>query len=240
MRLLPALALVCAATPAAAHVAPSPNVNNRYLKATLLPGEVRLAFTLFLGDRPGAAARRRMDADGNGRIDDAEAKSFGARTLAEIAPGLHVVLDGRPADGWQVADVGLGLASATGGAVSVDLALVVPYADPQAAEHTLRLDDGVQLADPGEGELLVEESPGVRVLESHLADERGGVEIRFPFMGNPGAPGERAVDVRFAVDPALRPAPARRTPWLAGVAVGAALLVLLGRLGRRLYRKVYG
>ena len=234
VRLLP---LLLVAAPAAAHVAPSPSVNNRYLKATLLPGEVRLAYTVFLGDRPGAAARRAMDADGDGRIDDAEARAFGARILEQVAPGLDVNVDGRAARGWRVADVGLGTATVAGGALSVDLTLTVPYPDPAAAEHTLRLDDHVQLPDPGEGEVLVEESPGVRALESHLADAAGGVELRFPFQGNPAGPGEREVVVRLGVDAELRAAPARRAPWIAGGVLGAALLALLAL---RIYRKVYG
>jgi hypothetical protein len=238
MRLLPPILVVLAAAPAAAHVAPSPNANNRYLKATLLPGEVRLAYTLFFGDRPGAAARRRMDTDGSGRIDDAEAAAFGAQILEQLAAGIDVTVDDQPARGWRVTDVGLGTPSATGGALSVDLALAVPYPDPAAAEHRLRLDDHVQVPDAGEGEVLIEESPGVRVLESHLGDERGGIELRFPFLGNPGARGEREVVVRLAADAELRPArAARRAPWIAG---GAVALALLGLLGLRIYRKVYG
>ena len=39
------LAACALAAPAAAHVAPSPDVNNRYLKATLLPDRLRLQLT---------------------------------------------------------------------------------------------------------------------------------------------------------------------------------------------------
>jgi hypothetical protein len=235
MRIRLPLFLVSLAATAAAHVAPSPNVNNRYLKVTLLPGEVRLGFTLFFGDRPGSALRRGMDANGDGTIDEAEAAAFGAARLAELAGALDVTVDDRPARGWRVTDVGLGVASASAGALSLDLGLTVAYADPSAAEHRLGIHDRTEIADPGEGEIFVEESPGVRVVESHLAGARDGVELRFPYTGN-GAPDERAVLVRFSVDPALRPARPSRAAWLIGGAVLVALLFAAG-LG---YRKVYG
>ena len=74
------------------HQMPSPDANNRYIKVTLLPGSVRVAYTVFFGDLPGAAERRRLDADRNGAIDDAEAKAFGGRLLSEVAPAVRLVV----------------------------------------------------------------------------------------------------------------------------------------------------
>jgi hypothetical protein len=227
MRTPLALCLLVAPAAAAAHVAPSPDANNRYLRATLLPGEVRTGFTIFFGDRPGAEERRRMDANGDGRIDAAEAAAFGLRVRDRLAPGLAVTVDGRTATGWSVADVGLGIDAVAAGALSVDLALVVPYDDPRAAEHSLHLADDLEVDRPGEGEIRVEESPGVRTI--------GNADLALPFIGNPSARGERAIDVRFAVDPALRPPPAHRVVWLAGPAllVVAAAVALAAWARRR-------
>ena len=222
------------ASPALAHVAPSGDSNNRYLKATLLPTEVRVTFTIFFGERPGVIERRRVDKDGDGRIDEAEARTLGERTLGELAPGLFVTVDGRPAAGWKVADVGLGTPTTGGGALSVDLALAAPYPDPRAAEHTLVLEDATEVALPGESETRVEESPGVRVAECHLANAAGGIELRFPFTGNPPGRGAREVRAKFTVDTDLLPRPPPRPrlwPW--AVLAGAALVAAAVALWRR-------
>jgi hypothetical protein len=236
MRLRLALAFVLALPAAArAHVAPATDANNRYLKATLLPGEVRLSFTLFLGEIPGALERRRMDRNGDNTIDAAEARAAGERLLGELGPGLVVTLDGAPRSDWAVTDVGLGQPSVRGGALSIDLGLTARYRDPSAAEHTLVLDDHTVVTAPGESETRVEESPGVRIATCHLPGVSSGIELRFPFTGNAAAPGERAVTATFSVDEALRPVASRR--WPLAVAVGA---LLLGAAGFAVYRKVYG
>jgi hypothetical protein len=227
------LMVLLAAAPALAHVAPSADSNNRYLKATLLPTEVRVSFTMFFGERPGVIERRRVDANGDGRIDEAESRALGARVLGELAPGLFVTVDGRAVSGWTVADVGLGTPAVGGGALSVDLALTAPYPDVRAAEHTLVLEDATEVPLPGESETRVEESPGVRVAECHLANAAGGIELRFPFTGNPAGRGAREVRACFTVDAELRPRPpARPRIWPWAVLAGAAL-VAVGTLLRR-------
>jgi len=221
------VAACAAAAPAAAHVAPSPDVNNRYLKATLLPDRLRVTYTLLIGDRPGAGERRRMDRDGDGRLSAAESAAFGARMTVELGAHLSVLLDGKPVGGWRLVDVGLG--QAVGGTlpVAVDLELDAPYADPAAALHTVVLDDLVKLPLPGEVELRIDESPGVRVLESHLASERGGIELRFVFEGNSPAPGERAVTARFSVDAPLRAVRSQRRVTAVAIWTGLAAVSLI-------------
>jgi hypothetical protein len=233
MRSLP-ITLALLASPALAHVAPSGDSNNRYLKATLLPDEVRVTFTIFYGERPGVIERRRADANGDGRIDEAEARKLGERVLAELAPSLFVTVDGRAANGWKVADVGLGTPSVGAGALSVDLGLAAPYPDPRAAQHTLVLEDATEVPLPGESETRVEESPGVRVAECHLPNAAGGLQLVFPFSGNATGRGAREVQAKFSVDADLLPRPPARSrplwPWaLLGVAALAAAALLLRR-----------
>jgi hypothetical protein len=240
------LTLALAAAPAAAHVAPSPDANNRYCKITLLGGSVRLAYTVFYGDRPGQAERRRMDRNGDGTIDAAEAAAFGAGVLHDVAPSLAVEIDGRaPLGAWSVADVGLGTPTVAGGAFSVDLVLDAPLPRAADPEHTVRFDDRWQVPSPGEAETRVEESPGVHVLVS--ARDTGttprGVELRFAFTGNPHD--DRAIAVRFRADPELRvqvepagpAASSDRFPWhYVFVGGGGLALLALVWTNRRLFR----
>jgi hypothetical protein len=219
-----------AAAPARAHVAPSPEANNRYLKATLLPDGVRLSYTVIFGDRPGSAERRRMDENGDGRLDAAESAGFGARLLAVLAPRLAITLDGRPLAGWRVADVGLGEPTVAGAAISVDLVLRAPYPDARAAEHRLAIADRTEIPLPGEVEIRVDESPGVRVLESHLPEAGAGIELRFPFTGN----GEHAIVARFTVAEELRP---RRSRGVILAVVGGVVAALLAAAAWRRRRK---
>jgi hypothetical protein len=201
-----------------AHQVPSPDANNRYLKVTLLPGAVRIAYTVFFGEAPGAAERRRVDRNGDGRIDDAEAKRFGEDVLAQLAPAEQVIVDGVPSRArWRLTDVGMGTPVVAAGAFSVDVLLEAPYPRPQEGAHELRLEDRWQTPAPGDTELHIEESPGVHIGAAHLTGEPAGPAVLdYLWKGNPRA-GDRAVVVTLTVDEDARPpppkavAPARRT-----------------------------
>src|SRR4051794_12375855 len=90
------VAVVLALPPrvARAHVAPSATDNNRYLKLTLLPDRVRLSYTVFYGERPGAGERQIMDRNGDGRLDETESRRFGASLRDDVAAHLALVVDG--------------------------------------------------------------------------------------------------------------------------------------------------
>ncbi|HKA90878.1 MAG TPA: hypothetical protein VKE22_24615 [Haliangiales bacterium] len=228
---LAALALLAAR--ARAHVAPSPDVNNRYAKVMLLRDGVRVAFTVFFGERPGSAERRRMDLDGDGKIDVAEARAFGERMRREIAESVTVDVDGRRIADWTLEDVGMGVVGPGAGTFSIDVVLRAPLGE--LAEHTFRLEDRLMLPAPGEEQLRVEESPGVRVTQSYLEPDSRGLRTTFDFTGNPGP--SRAIGVRFTVEAALRPASAPSWLWLvasAGAisAVGVAVWAVRKRRGR--------
>src|SRR5688572_14143838 len=117
------LAVGCLGAPAvaAAHQAASPDANNRYLKVTLLADRARVGYTLIVGERPGRDERRRMDAGGDGTLDEGERAAYGAEVAARLAPA--VTLDGVAARGWRVADVGIADPTVAGGSFAVDLAL---------------------------------------------------------------------------------------------------------------------
>ena len=208
------LAAAAAGAPgvAHAHVAPSATENNRYLKLTLLPDRVRCAYTVFFGERPGAGERQRMDRDGSGMIDDAESARFGASLRDDVLGHLRVVVDDQPvpASAWKVEDVGLGTPATSGGAFAVDLLLYAPTRG--AGAHSLTLEDGWIVPEPGESELVVEESPGVRVVAAHLLSAPGQNQARWTFRGNPDPPADRAARVEWTVDDAAYAEAAAATP----------------------------
>src|SRR5688500_15851927 len=120
MRLSLVLVLALVAATASAHVAPSVADNNRYIKVTPLGDRVRLAYTVFYGQVPGAKLRRAIDTGRDGAIDDAESRVFGERVAREIAAALEVTVDGarRPV-AWSQVVVGMGTPSTTAGAFSI-------------------------------------------------------------------------------------------------------------------------
>jgi hypothetical protein len=235
---------------ASAHRAPSPTENNRYARITLLPEGARIAYTVFFGERPGQLERQRMDANRDGVIDDGEARAFSQRLLAEIGPRIEVEVDGRPADltQWRAVDLGLGTPTVNAGPFSLDLQLLARWPDPRQADHTLWLEDRWPVPSPGETELRVEESPGVRVSESHLRRDGRGAVLEFRFIGAPKGKGDAGVFVRLSVDEEARrqvaPPPRKGLPgWVTILFVmllvaSGAVYAVVERVRRRRQRKV--
>jgi hypothetical protein len=156
--------------PAEAHVAPSVDDNNRYLKLTPLGDRVRLAYVVFYGEVPGAQTRPSLDADGDGAIGDAEAQAFGDKLAGEIAAALDISIDGAPQRiAWTTISVGLGSSRVAAGAFSVDLVafLCLPAA---RGRHEVRLSDRFRLPRPGETELRVEDGPGITIERAQVGD----------------------------------------------------------------------
>lgn len=234
-----------------AHVAPSVEENNRYLKLTPMGDRVRLAYTIFLGERPGAALRRRLDRDRDGQLDDAEAAAYGKEMAALVHPRVTVTLDDRPAQiAWTTLDVGLGTPSVAAGAFSVDL---VGWVCAAGDAHRLVLHDTVELDRPGETEVRLEDGPGVRFGARSLGGTpMDALEQKWTGAGGPLVLG---LDVAWTVDEnATRPADGRcrgggaaendDAPryWLWGAAFVVLALVAAagGRLLLRGHRKVNG
>jgi hypothetical protein len=162
-RLLLAVGLAASAVrPVAAHVGASPNANNRYLKLTPLGDRIRLAYTIYFGEVPGAALRRQLDADRSGVIEAGEADRFGRQIAAEVRQTMTLSLDGAPvAFEWTELDVGLGTPEATAGSFALDLVTTVCL--PSRGLHELVVQDDYPLSLPGETELKVETGLGVRI-----------------------------------------------------------------------------
>jgi hypothetical protein len=157
-----------AARGAGAHVAPSIDDNNRYLKLTALGDRVRLAYTVFYGEVPGAGMRRTIDANHDGTIDDTESQAFGGRLAAEVAAALDVTVDGaRQPVAWSQVVVGMGTPQTAAGTFSIDLVAWLCLASPRGP-HAVTLRDRFRLARPGETEVKVEDSPGVTIARARI------------------------------------------------------------------------
>ena len=211
------------------HVAPAVQDNNRYLRLTPLGDRVRLAYTLFYGEIPGASLRPSLDTNHDGRIDDAEAHAYGARLAPQIAAALAVTVDGASVPvRWQEIDVGMGTPQVAAGAFSVDLVAYLCLSHPRGA-HELTLRDHFVVARPGETEVKVEDSPGVTIRRAHVgAAEDPTYDFRFAGPGGPVA--DAGLDLAFdagddavVADDGQCPAPVRPRSGGPVVAIAAVL-----------------
>jgi hypothetical protein len=248
------LSLVAAtvlAVTAHAHVAPSVDDNNRYLKVTPMKGGFRLAYTVFFGEVPGAQERRIVDGNHDGTIDDGEAKRFADKLASEVAASLVLELpyaqSGQTGSGetipitWSVTDAGFGSGrSVSAGAFSVDMIAYIC-----APSGRLRLRDTFRIPRPGETEVVVEDAPNVNVTEARVgsADDP---RRDWRFLGAGGPLSDDGVTVAWTAGPtapvvpaacakpARSSAPSLPVRWL-GVAAGA--LVLVGMIAMWMARR---
>jgi hypothetical protein len=191
------LVLVAAlAAPAAGHVVPSVDDNNRYLKLTPLGDRVRLAYTVFFGDNPGRGERQTIDADRDGQISEAEAHAFGGKLAAQVAAGLELEVDGatEPVT-WAEVDVGMGTPAVSGGAFSIDMVAYACFATPHGRHH-LRVHDRFRVPRAGETEVKVEDSPGVTVERARIG-EADAPDYDYKFVGPGGPLSDDGLDLVF-------------------------------------------
>lgn len=213
---------------AAAHPQYALSTVNRYSKLALLPrGQVRLSYTLMVGDVPALELRRQADRNGDGRLDEAEGKALALSLRERARAGLDVQLDGQPVrPAFEEPVLGLAGDAVAPAAFSVDLAALLPA--PRGVEHELRYDDRTAIEPVGEVEILVEEGPGVRLLPPQAGAR---IEKKLLFYGPPRSSlSDRSLSVRFVEEAA----PAKgRWPALAAalalVLVGGGMLLALRR-----------
>jgi hypothetical protein len=241
VRRLAVLLVLTAAAIARAHVAPSLDDNNRYVKLTPLGDRVRLAYTVYFGEVPGAAMRREIDADHDGKISDAESRAFAAKLGEQVRGAVDVTIDGAAAPvAWEEVDVGMQDPVVAGGSFSVDLIawLCLPSA---GGAHALVLRDRFALPRPGENELRVEDTPGVHVDRARLGEiDLVDLDARWQGAGGPLATagftlaftaGEKAPvlhDGACVSAKAASPSGSRLWIWIVVVGIGAIAAGVLG------------
>ena len=220
--LLAGLAGALLAPPAAAHVAPSEQENNRYVVLAPLGDRLRLVYIVYIGEQPGRQARARMDRDGDRLVDEGEAQAHADRVASEAAARLRLEIDDEVVPlRWSSVDIGLGHPAVTGGSFAIDLIATPCYeraggggggagepARSGVREHTVRFTDRLQLPSPGESELRAEESPGVRIERAGFAGDPaaaaaavGRPRLEHRWSGGPG-PAAEGFEMAFAVDAA--------------------------------------
>ncbi len=190
------LAITIAAPQAVAHIAPSVDDNNRYLKLTPAADRVRISYTVLFGEVPGAQTRKTIDANRDGTISDDEASAFGTRIAGEVGPSLEVTVDGKvqPVT-WATVAVGMGSSQTAAGSFSVDL---VAWACLPTArgKHRLVLRDRFRIPRPGETEAKVEDSPGVTIHHARIGTHDDPThDYRFAGPGGPLA--DDGLDLEF-------------------------------------------
>jgi hypothetical protein len=251
-----ALMPIALAPTALAHRAPSLDENNRYLKLTPMAGRMRLAYTVYFGEVPGGQGRRRIDRNGDGTIDESEARAHGADVAREITPNLHVIVDGVVVPwAWAEIHVGLGVPTTDAGSYAIDLIAWICF--PSQDRHDVVLRDRVLLANVGETEIKVEGSPGISVERAALGDGASQSDLRLrgasPALADPGyqlvyrvndAVAMRPMDGKCPEDESegggtrdTRNAGSRAGLWMIGVGglfgLGLVLTVMLAKRRRR-------
>jgi hypothetical protein len=196
-RLLVLAVTASAALPARAHVAPSVDDNNRYIKLTPQGDRVRLAYTVFFGEVPGAQTRPSIDGNHDRTISDAEAQTFGNHLAAEVAAALDVNIDGtqHPVT-WNQVAVGINTPSIAAGSFSVDMIAYLCLGS--GPHHRVQVRDRFRLLRPGETEVKVEDSPGIAIEHARVgpADDPSH-DYRFVGPGGPVA--DDGLDLAFTV-----------------------------------------
>lgn len=235
------LALLALPSRVGAHVQVSDRENNRYIKLTPTADRVRLAYTVYMGQEPGAQARRRLDRTRDGLIDEGEAKPFGDELAQAVAAGLRITVDGVeiPVE-WHQISVGLGTPETSAGAFSVDLIawICVPRA---RGEHRVTMLDAYRVPIHGETELRAEESPGVRITRSAISDDPRQNAVEHKWRGGAAPTAHEPYELNYEVSPDAIPTttepcahaaprnnddPASSKRWLTLAALAALLLTV--------------
>jgi hypothetical protein len=232
-----ALAVV-AITLLSAHVAPSVDDNNRYLKVTPLHDGIRLAYTVFFGEIPGASERRSIDANRDGRIDEDEAQRFARDLGAQVAAAVDIEVDGAAHRvHWDLVSPGMGSDAVAAGSFSIDLVAFV--CGTPGGKHTVRVRDQFRIPRPGETEIKVEDSPDVSIVRAHVGPADDPTHD-FRFAGPGGPLSDDGLELQYTAGdrtPTVPtgkcgPAPAaggtQRGSWPIGIAIIGGAIVLGG------------
>lgn len=218
------LTLIAGAGRAEAHPEFSALGTNRYITAAIFDGRVEVTDALLEGTLVSGEERRRLDADGDGRISDAELRAGEERLRAEGA-AVTVEVDGRALAAPLVVAIDLGdEPRATAAPLVVERRLSLPAAWKAGARR-------LRLAIAREPPRLLDTELGV-VLGPGLA--LAGGEDRVTFRG----PRASALEERAATFEIVGPPAARHgKPMVVTAAVFAAALVGVFLLRKRSHAK---
>jgi hypothetical protein len=242
-----AITLALTTARAVAHVAPSVDDNNRYLKITPLGDRFRIAYTVFFGEVPGATERQAIDSNHDGTISEAEGHVFGVALAGKVKAALEVALDGEVGPiRWSSIEVGMGTSQVAAGSFSVDLVAYACFKRPRG-HHRIVVHDRFAIPRPGETEARVEDSPGITIEHARVgALDDPAHDFRFAGADGPLADdgfdvaieaGDRAVVVPDADCPAAvverRGSPVVPLSLAAAVALAAASWFFVRRRRKR-------
>lgn len=238
--------VVCSALPlssASAHPQFALSTVNRYGKLLLLRGgQLRVLYTLMVGDVPALALRQSADRDGNGMLDAQEQPQLASRLAESIISGVVLHEHAQPlAVKWQPAVLTLSDAKVAPTAFALELSGSVPLALPSTPEgaaplYVLKYEDHVELptASVGEIELRIEEGPGTRVLSTQSATATspagaGAQPLIFQHFGPPRSSlTDRSITIQFSDLVAAQKSPRRPSLPLKLLPVPILILVLVG------------
>ncbi|MEO8704307.1 MAG: hypothetical protein ABI867_29910 [Kofleriaceae bacterium] len=183
---------------ASAHVAPSVDDNNRYLKLTPQADRVRLAYTVFFGEVPGGQMRPSLDTDRDGLISDAEAAVFGKKLAAEVAAGLDVSVDHvQHRLAWAEVIVGTGSPTVTAGSFSVDMIAYFCLASI-GGHHEVLVRDRFRLPRPGETEVKIDDGIGIKITTARVGPADDPTHD-YKFVGPGGPLSDDGIELAFDV-----------------------------------------
>lgn len=243
--LLALVAVLSVPSLVSAHPAPSADANNRYLKITPMKDRARLAYTIYYGEVPGYVARKGLDRDGDGLVSGNEVDRWAAALAETVRGALDLRLDGQDVVlAWDAVTPGLGDAGLAGGAFAVDLVAWV-CARTAGHRHELELIDGYSLLPPGETEVRVDESPGIR-LDVARVGESPFTDRLIRFQGD-AAPLSRGLHLAWVAGKGAEPPPDRRCPpppatgarkgWLVPLLIAGLALAAIAVVARTVRRR---
>lgn len=194
-------------TPASAHVAPSVDTNNQYLRLAPMRDRVRLAYTVYVGEIPGAQARARMDKDRDGMVDDSEARAYGDDLAEAVKSALTITMDGAAVTvEWAEVHVGMGTPATNAGSFSVDL-IAWLCGEPDRLGHELVLFSRYRLQRAGETEVRVQHNPGVVVTRAALGPSSVAPDLEMQWRGGSEPLQSLGYYLDYTVDPRAAMAP---------------------------------
>src|SRR5215208_287738 len=190
-------------SPGAAAAHPLGNVAvSRYSRVELTPGLARVRYVVDMAEIPAFQERPAIDADRDGRIDEAEGAAYAERQAGQILRAVRLSVDGRSVE-LRLADREITFPEGQGGLETLRLALWFEGTLPPlvgAVSASYRDDNFADRL--GWKEIVVRGGPGIDVTGSTVADADVTDELRSYPQDLLQRPLDQR-DARFSVAPGL-------------------------------------